>query len=221
VLKEAPDAAVFLALSEAMSSSLLATSPWFATHLTATLLLSGAFGDACGSILRLPPEVVGKRQQTGVSGADCWRRTLMATSREHWLASWSTILARDVPFGALQIAAYQQARCFVVPACSSFSEMAPDSFSDVVAGVLAGALAAALTTPLDVLVTQATTADLDSKGPPRSTWQLGVDLVREQGPQTLLRGIGYRTLYYAPLVGCFFGLYEYFRVILEDGSLGG
>ena len=36
VMKEAPDAAVFLALSEAMSSSLTTMNPWFSTHLTVT-----------------------------------------------------------------------------------------------------------------------------------------------------------------------------------------
>jgi len=42
-----------------------------------------------------------------------------------------------------------------------------------------------------------------------------MDLIREQGPLTLTRGLGYRTLYYAPLVGIFFGLYEHFRKMLE------
>jgi len=57
VLKEAPDAAVFLALSEQLSQSLACHSPWCASHLTMTLLLAGAVGDAVGSIFRLPAEV--------------------------------------------------------------------------------------------------------------------------------------------------------------------
>ena len=45
VLKEAPDAAVFLAISETLSQSLAYSSPWFASHLTMTLLLAGAVGE--------------------------------------------------------------------------------------------------------------------------------------------------------------------------------
>ena len=39
-------------------------------------------------------------------------------------------------------------------------------------------------------------------------------LVEEQGALTLTRGLGLRTLYYAPLVGAWFALYEYFRAVL-------
>ena len=107
VLKEAPDAAVFLALSEELSRHLSVSSPWFASHLTVTLLLSGAIGDACGSVLRLPAEVVCKRLQTG---SDCWQGALADTSWEAWMESWAAIVARDVPLGALQIAIYASGR---------------------------------------------------------------------------------------------------------------
>ena len=107
VLKEAPDAAVFLALSEELSRHLSVSSPWFASHLTVTLLLSGAIGDACGSVLRLPAEVVCKRLQTG---SDCWQGALADTSWDAWMESWAAIVARDVPLGALQIAIYASGR---------------------------------------------------------------------------------------------------------------
>jgi solute carrier family 25 S-adenosylmethionine transporter 26 len=95
--------------------------------------------------------------------------------------------------------------------------MVPDSISDVLAGVLAGAIAAALTTPMDVIVTHAATRDADgSNTEHRSALQLGMDLVRDQGPASLTRGVGLRMVYYAPLVGAFFGLYEYFRNVLES-----
>ena len=42
---------------------------------------------------------------------------------------------------------------------------------------------------------------------------MGAELVREQGVLTLTRGMGLRVLYYAPLVGVFFGLYEYLRAL--------
>jgi len=107
-----------------------------------------------------------------------------------------------------------------IPACAINSrvnaliETAPDSYSDVLAGALAGAFAAALTTPLDVLVTHTlTSGERGLQQAAKSAQQL----ILEQGLGTLMRGVGLRTLYYAPSVGCFFGLYEYFRRTLEGG----
>ena len=250
VLKEAPDAAVFLMISEELSRSLSVSSPWFASHLTLTLMLSGAVGDAAGSVLRLPAEVLCKRlQTTGPAGDDGglagWSRLLADTNLDCWKASWAAILVRDVPFGGLQIAAYQEAKQLLAELRGQLHELgsdlgegvseigaevsglvaaaglpplwsdAYDMPSELLAGVLAGALSAALTTPLDVLVTHATTQDAPADGsPPRGAVELGVDLVREQGALTLLRGLTYRTLYYAPLVGVFFGLYEHFKRLL-------
>lgn len=110
------------------------------------------------------------------------------------------------------------AHAVLLPRVNALVESAPDSYSDILAGALAGAFAAALTTPLDVLVTHTLTNDGD--GGKRSLKQAAISarqLISEQGPGTLMRGIGLRTLYYAPAVGCFFGLYEYFRRTLEGG----
>jgi hypothetical protein len=52
--------------------------------------------------------------------------------------------------------------------------------------------------------------------------RVGARLVECEGPGSLVKGIGCRTLYYAPTVGCFFALYEQFRRILQDAlGLGG
>ena len=127
----------------------------------------------------------------------------------------------------------------------------PDVWSDCTAGLVAGACAAALTTPLDVLVTHTATAHSEGssrRGGSRTSsssgrrsgggggddeqfalWEtvveplrVGARLVECEGPGSLVKGMGCRTLYYAPTVGCFFALYEQFRRILEDAlGLGG
>ena len=334
VLKEAPDTAVFLAISESLSHTLTLQYPWFASHLTLTLLLSGAVGDAIGSIFRLPAEVsrrihstrttfetlqpppvpnsynhlslppsrslapllsgqvLCKRLQTSTSTAS-WADHLAGTTRESWMTAWSAILIRDVrrlasipldlwttarlassarcarircarmhlanpvvgsthrppqvPMGGIQIAGYAIARTML-----SAEGVAPNSFSDCTAGLLAGACAAALTTPFDVLVTHTATAHhsecppegcplegaaTDTPGSaaavaapapsPRTLLEMfaeplhvGKRLVAEEGVGTLTKGIGCRIMYYAPAVGCFFGLYEYFRRVLEASFVG-
>jgi len=232
VLKEAPDTACFLAISDSMSHSLTLSNPFFASHITLTLLLSGAVGDAVGSIFRLPAEVLCKRLQTSTSSAG-WTDHLADTSSESWMTTWSAILLRDVPMGGLQIAIFHNARDLLGDTAATVT---PDSFSDYLAGLLAGACAAALTTPLDVLVTHAATVPVASTSAetggadsaPRSMHEIvaeplhiGLRLVQEEGPMSLIKGIGCRTLYYAPTVGCFFGLYETFRRSLENSWLGG
>mmetsp|Transcript_30058 Transcript_30058/g.82116 ORF Transcript_30058/g.82116 Transcript_30058/m.82116 type:complete len:99 (-) Transcript_30058:369-665(-) len=95
-------------------------------------------------------------------------------------------------------------------------DSAPDSYSDVLAGALAGALAAALTTPLDVLVTHTLTDRADgSECGLKHAVDSARQLISDQGPGALVRGIELRTLYYAPAVACFFGLYEFFRRAFE------
>jgi len=43
-----------------------------------------------------------------LSGAGGALRALAETPRGAWAASWAAILSRDVPFGGLQVAMYQQ-----------------------------------------------------------------------------------------------------------------
>jgi len=68
-----------------------------------------------------------------------------------------------------------------------------------------------------VLVTRAATEPNDETGaiPHRGPLQLGASIVREEGVLSLTHGIGARTVYYAWVCGCFFGLYEAFRRFLE------
>ena len=139
------------------------------------------------------------------------RDALLEQPLADWLQAWGAILARDVPMGGLQVAFFEMCR----GAMHAASLAAPDSATDVAAGALAGALAAAFTTPLDVLVTHIlTTAPVNADGSRPSALCRARLLVEEQGALTLTRGLGLRTLYYAPLVGLFFGLYEYFRAVL-------
>ncbi len=216
ILKEAPDAAVYLAVCESMSQSMLSQSGWWASHVTLALLISGAIGDAVGSVLRLPAEVVCKRMQTDTLAAG-------DTSAHGLAASWLAILYRDVPMGAIQIATYHAAQPYaqaLLDGADAVAAGTPSCAADVLAGALAGTVAAALTTPLDVLVTQQTTRapPTDGKKQAFDPIELGLELVREQGALTLTRGLGFRIMYYAPLTGCFFGLYEHIRDLLGGAA---
>ena len=48
---------MYLALYESFSQTLLLPE-WWAGHWLLTVVVAGALGDACGSVLRLPAEMV-------------------------------------------------------------------------------------------------------------------------------------------------------------------
>ena len=104
ILKEAPDAAVYLALYQCLSQA----------------------GDAAGSVLRLPAEVACKRLQTGVAAGGDALQALGDVPRSDWLASWAAILARDVPLGGLQVAIYAEAQHSLHTTASAAASAAAD-----------------------------------------------------------------------------------------------
>jgi len=79
---------------------------FFADLPRAALLLAGALGDAVGSVVRVPTELVNKRPQRGlndtIDGAirDQW---LNKAGAEKTLAPWGKVLLRDMPHGAVQV----------------------------------------------------------------------------------------------------------------------
>mmetsp|Transcript_6564 Transcript_6564/g.14332 ORF Transcript_6564/g.14332 Transcript_6564/m.14332 type:complete len:124 (+) Transcript_6564:710-1081(+) len=119
-----------------LSRTLLAEpSSWWSAHLLCTWMFAGAVGDAAGSVLRVPAEIVCKRSQTGCSGVF---DVLAETSRETWLACWAAVLSRDVPMGGLQVAFYAQVHSALPEALSQMSQVLPDSLTDIISGGIAG-----------------------------------------------------------------------------------
>ncbi|GAB0489114.1 hypothetical protein MMPV_000330 [Pyropia vietnamensis] len=246
ILKEAPNAAVYLAVYELLKTALL-TLPFFAAHPLVAFLVAGALGDAVGSIVRVPAELVNKRLQLGLNdtvGGAVRDQFFNESGLEVTLASWGAVLLRDMPYGAVQIAVYEQVKLAIASsshptvlstlsaAVSHFSSAAaagagtgataatsaatsalaiPGILDDVLVGAFAGAIAAVLTTPMDVLVTrvavQAPRCDLDTRRYAGVRSVLG-RLLAEEGPGALWSGWLQRGLFYAPLIGLFFTLYE-------------
>jgi len=251
IFKEAPNAAVYLAVYELLKTALL-TVPFFATHPLGAFLVAGALGDAVGSVVRVPAELVNKRLQCGLNdtvGGAIRDQFLNESGVENTLASWGAVLLRDMPYGAVQIAVYEQIKLAIAAsahptvlstlaaAASSVSAAAaagggastsaasaaaaaaaagsvvatPGILDDVLVGAFAGAIAAVLTTPMDVLVTrvavQAPRCDLDTRKY-AGVRSVLARLLAEEGPSALWSGWLQRGLFYAPLIGLFFTLYE-------------
>jgi hypothetical protein len=163
--------------------------------------------------VRVPAEIVNKRLQLGYN--DNWKTAaqdafLTPEGRQSTKLSWEAILWRDVPYGGLQIALYEFARQYVMTH-PQFPLLHPGVAADVLIGSMAGMIAAIVTTPADVLVTRLSVQNPQSYLETRrymSVWSTAQRIVNEEGPGGLFAGYLQRGIYYAPLIGLFFSLYE-------------
>lgn len=223
ILKEAPNAAIYLAVYEILKNFLLSTSTFHNLPLL-VFIIAGALGDAIGSIVRCPAEIVNKRLQLGVndSGLEALRDAfLTAEGRQASSVAWGAVLLRDVPYGGLQIALYEFGRQLILTHPDA-TGLSAGVLTDVITGAAAGCVAAMVTTPADVLVTRLSVQNPQCYLETRrymgvvSTLQR---ILRDEGVGALFAGVFQRGAYYAPLIGLFFALYEATRGVVADPSL--
>jgi hypothetical protein len=218
VWKEAPNAAIYLGVYELFKDILLRT-PILGSYPMLCFLLAGGLGDAVGSVVRVPAEMLNKRLQLGLSSTlrealyeVFWNPNNRLVVRVTWIA----VLARDVPYGALQIAFYEQLKILMLNSPLIGADGARGLFFDALVGAIAGCAAAFLTTPADVIVTRLTSQYPQSYLETRrfmGVWGTGRRIVERDGWGGLFSGSLQRAAYYAPLIGLFFFLYEACRYV--------
>lgn len=214
ILKEAPNSAIYLGVYEIIKSFLMNLSVTTVFHDLPlfTFLVAGALGDAIGSIVRVPAEIVNKRLQLGVNSdwKDASKEAFLTKSgRESSFVAWTAVLLRDVPYGGLQIMMYEFGRMVIASNGGPLSHLGV--LSDVLMGAIAGALAAMVTTPADVLVTRLSVQHPQSYLETRKYMDVpgtARRILDEEGIGGFFSGTVQRGAYYAPLIGLFFALYE-------------
>ena len=219
--KECPNAAVYLGAYGWLRTQTLAL-PMLQGHESDAVVLfwialvCGALGDAAGSPLRLPFELVGKNIQAGrgVEGrsfGNSLKAALPESSVGAFIAqTWVAVLARDMPFGALQLCFYELATLAVVP-------LLGDSFSaHLLEGAVAGGMTAIVTTPIDCSITRLMLVSNDGGGSDvDSIVDAAAAVWREQGPIGFTRGWATRAAQYAPAACIFFASFETIHAALE------
>ena len=245
--KECPNAAIYLGAYSWLRAQALAlpalqgleqdpaTIFWIA-------LICGALGDAAGSPLRLPFELVGKNVQAGrsVAGAsfgDSLEAALPDEGRADFLLqTWFAVLARDMPFGALQLCFYELAKLAVAPLLGGETFAA-----HLLEGGIAGGCTAIVTTPVDCSITRLMLVGTseaggdgggklssgdggDGAGRGTASDEGGVDDIlaaaravwRESGPVGFTRGWDARAAQFAPAAMLFFTAFETIRAALLE-----
>ena len=182
------------------------------------LTLAGSFGDAVGSMFRVPCEIVYKQIQTGSNndGLKILRSLLSPSSTRFVVFSWVAILCRDMPFAGLQIAFFELFKSLL----SGLDDLGISVYVQrALWGAFAGGAASLLTTPFDVITTYVLVeTDINSKSnvsPMKALQEVGPifskvtkTVLEKDGVPGLFTGAVARVLFFAPAATIFFVCYE-------------
>ncbi|KAL7104522.1 hypothetical protein ACP275_08G250700 [Erythranthe tilingii] len=205
-----PASAVFVGVYEPAKQKLLRALP---ENLSAVAhLTAGALGGLAASCIRVPTEVVKQRMQTGqfTSAPDAVRLIVSKEGFKGLYAGYGSFLLRDLPFDALQFCIYEQLRLGYKMAAKRDLN-APET---AIVGAFAGALTGAVTTPLDVIKTRLMVQG--SANQYKGIFDCVQTIVREEGSNALLKGIGPRVLWIGIGGSIFFGVLESTKRFLSE-----
>ncbi|KAJ4828082.1 S-adenosylmethionine carrier 1, chloroplastic/mitochondrial [Turnera subulata] len=205
-----PASALFVGVYEPTKQKLLKSFP---ENLSAVAhLTAGAIGGLAASLIRVPTEVVKQRMQTGqFTSAPAAVRLIASQEGFRGLyAGYGSFLLRDLPFDAVQFCIYEQLRIgYKVAAKRELND--PEN---AIIGAFAGALTGAVTTPLDVIKTRLMVQG--SANQYKGIFDCVQTIVREEGPNALLKGLGPRVLWIGIGGSIFFGVLESTKRILAQ-----
>lgn len=178
-------------------------------HLTA-----GICGGATSSLIRVPTEVVKQRMQTGQFGSAlaAFRQIVAKEGIRGLYAGFGSFLLRDLPFDAFQFCLYEQLKI-------GYGKKLGREVNDPEAafiGAISGAVTGAFTTPLDVIKTRLMIQGTHVQY--NGIYDCVMKIIKEEGPATLLQGLGPRILWIGLGGSIFFGALEKTKDFVEERS---
>ena len=209
LFKEVPPSAVYLGVYETVKYAL---SPLVApAYLLWVYLVAGAAGETVGSIIRAPAEAVKSlvQSKTKANALEA-AKSIFGTQegRLNVIRAWSASIGRDVPFGAIQLAAFELIKSYIL----NNPDIEIDSstlLSEAVIGAFAGGLGAFVTNPTDVITTRIITQDTSNEGDdaPLGVIEMGKKIYAEEGFGAFFTGWTARVGYWAPAISIFLTCY--------------
>ncbi|XWS23506.1 hypothetical protein CRYUN_Cryun28dG0019900 [Craigia yunnanensis] len=188
--------------------------------LPASAIFLGVYEPAKQKLLKAFPEhlsafahlVVKQRMQTGqFSSAPAAVRLIVAKEGFKGLyAGYGSFLLRDLPFDAFQFCIYEQLRI-------GYKRAARRDLNDpenAILGAFAGAITGAVTTPLDVIKTRLMVQGSTKRY--KGIFDCVRTIMKEEGSQALLKGIGPRVLWIGLGGSIFFGVLEKTKQLLAE-----
>jgi len=170
-------------------------------------------GDIVGSVWLTPSEIIKQRLQSGMDkSAFAAISTIYAKDgAKGFYQGFSGLVARDLPYRALQLPMYEVAReAYASKYCDPF-DRGIQPHEAMCVGASVGMGAAAVTTPLDVVKSRMMSGH--STGGVKDVIR---GIVSEKGPAGLFIGVRQRVAYLGLSNGIFFIMYEFVRGIMLE-----
>mmetsp|Transcript_9287 Transcript_9287/g.56544 ORF Transcript_9287/g.56544 Transcript_9287/m.56544 type:complete len:353 (+) Transcript_9287:52-1110(+) len=214
IAASAPSSAVFFATYESLKRRLGATC-------AANTLLAACGANLAASLLRVPPEVVKQRVQTGLHRHAL--DALLSIAREDgvrgFYRGYGAQLMRDIPYAMAQFGTYEALKRRAdgssepstsshVPTKGRTRRTGRRALQALGRGACAGAVACVITTPMDVVKTRMMTARGKLVRGHGTWWSTATHVWRESGPKGFMRGVTPRLLYKMPSSAIFLVAYE-------------
>mmetsp|Transcript_48934 Transcript_48934/g.96830 ORF Transcript_48934/g.96830 Transcript_48934/m.96830 type:complete len:279 (+) Transcript_48934:67-903(+) len=228
LLKEGPPSGIYLGIYETIKNALLVDphgggggGAGFSPLVV--YLIAGSVGEFFGSMIRAPSEAAKTRIQSGLAPDPFHAFQALLKEPALLLNTWSVSLARDVPFGAIQIALFELSKSAILT--NPDIDVNVNSFlSEAVLGLIAGGIGALVTTPADVVITRLISEDKSpamttrtgeepSSPPPSSPLEMTKRIYEEGGVGAFFNGAGARVGYWAPSIAIFLSLYCQIRTV--------
>jgi solute carrier family 25 (mitochondrial S-adenosylmethionine transporter), member 26 len=185
---------------------------------TLGIVIAACVGDTLGAFALTPAEVVKSKTQAGLfqSSAEAAVTIFRRGGLRGFYQGHIAALCRDVPFRAVQLSLYENARQRYSTwlARHRGREMVP--LENLLMGASIGMATAATTTPLDVVRTRMMSQSPGAGAAYANAWDCLSKTVRGEGFPALYKGLGPRMLLIGPSAAVFFVAYEatkkFFRV---------
>jgi len=223
--RESPNASISIGIFHLLTRVFLASfTPVLSTYIDmnnpaaryAVMLPAAAIGDAVGTVVRVPFELLNKQIQVGSArnNAEAVQKVFFAPGASQlYAASWASILFRDVPYGTLYLTFFEIAKDNLA---KPFTDLAIPQFGqEAIWGFMAAYVAALITIPFDVVATRVITqmeGGAGEKAKLSETLNLVAqstkDVWTEEGAAGFFVGAQARAIYYGCCGAIFWSLYE-------------
>jgi solute carrier family 25 S-adenosylmethionine transporter 26 len=174
-------------------------------------------GDTVGAIWLTPSEIVKQRLQSGAasSTSEAIKSIYAKNGLKGFYTGFSGLLARDVPYRAMQLPLYEVARdAYSQKYCAPFDRTIFPHEAMMV-GATVGMISAGITTPLDVVKSRMMVGTVAGK----TVGGVIKDIYNEAGVGGLFKGVKQRVGYLGLSNGIFFIMYEFCRGCLVDAPV--
>mmetsp|Transcript_5793 Transcript_5793/g.13455 ORF Transcript_5793/g.13455 Transcript_5793/m.13455 type:complete len:364 (-) Transcript_5793:2284-3375(-) len=178
----------------------------------AVFIGAAVVGDSAGAIWLTPSEIVKQRLQSGQAKdtLSVVRSIYTQKGLRGFYAGFSGMLARDLPFRALQLPLYEVSReAYSTRFCAPKGKMIAPHEAMLV-GASVGMLAAGITTPLDVVKSRMMVGASAGQSVPQVVKQI----LKEGGVKGLFSGAPQRVGYLGLSNAIFFIMYEFVRGLM-------